>query len=42
MVISEYKRRKPDSMLFFDENYKGEYPKLEITAEDLGRMYPKA
>ena len=31
MVISEIKKRKPD-LCYFDENYKGEYPKLEITS----------
>ena len=41
MLISEYKRMNPDSP-FFDENYKGEYPKIELTAKDLGIMYPRA
>ncbi len=41
MLISEYKRMKPDSV-FFKEDYDGEYPKINLTAEDLGRMYPKA
>ena len=41
MLISEYKRMEPDSP-FFDENYKGEYPKIKLTAKDLGVMYPKA
>lgn len=41
MLISEYKRMFPDSV-FFDENYKGEYPKIDLTANDLGIMYPKA
>ena len=41
MLISEYKRMKPDSP-FFDENYKGEYPNIELTAKDLGVMYPRA
>ena len=41
MLISEYKRMFPDSP-FFDKNYKGEYPKIELTAKDLGVMYPKA
>jgi arginyl-tRNA synthetase len=41
MLISEYKRMKPDSP-FFDKNYKGEYPKIELTTKDLGIMYPKA
>ena len=41
MLISEYKRMKPDSP-FFDPNYKGEYPKIELTSKDLGVMYPRA
>ena len=41
MLISEYKRMHPESV-FFDANYKGEYPKIELTTKDLGIMYPKA
>ena len=41
MVISEIKKRKPD-LCFFDPNYKGEYPKLEITADELAEYYPVA
>ena len=41
MLISEYKRMNPNSV-FFDPNYNGEYPKIELTAKDLGIMYPKA
>ena len=41
MVISEIKKRKPD-LCFFDENYKGEYPKLDITEEELAEYYPAA
>jgi len=41
MVISEIKKRKPD-LCYFDPNYKGEYPKLEITAEELAIYYPAA
>ena len=41
MLISEYKRMEPDSP-FFDESFTGEYPKINLTAEDLGVMYPKA
>ncbi len=41
MLISEYKRMNPNSV-FFDPNFKGEYPKIELTASDLGIMYPKA
>ncbi len=41
MLISQLELEKPD-LPYFDKNYKGEYPKLNITAEDLGRMYPLA
>lgn len=41
MLISEYKRMVPDSP-YFDPNYEGEYPKINLTAKDLGIMYPKA
>lgn len=41
MVISEIKKRKP-YLCYFDSNYKGEYPKLEITAEELAIYYPEA
>ena len=41
MVISEIKLRKPD-LCYFDPNYKGEYPKLEITEEELSEYYPAA
>ena len=41
MVISEIKKRNPE-LCYFDENYKGEYPKLEITAEQLAEYYPCA
>ena len=41
MLISELMIEQPD-LVFFDENYQGEYPKVNLTAEDLGRMYPKA
>lgn len=41
MVISEIKKRKPE-LCYFDENYKGEYPKLEITSEELAEYYPCA
>ena len=41
MVISEIKKRKPD-LCYFDPNYKGEYPKLEITPEELAIYYPEA
>ena len=41
MVISEIKKRKPD-LCFFDKNHKGNYPKLEITPEELAIYYPSA
>ena len=41
MLISEYRLMHPDSV-FFDPNYEGEYPKIDLTIKDLGRMYPKA
>ena len=41
MVISEIKKRKPD-LCYFDPDYKGEYPKLEITPEELAIYYPEA
>lgn len=41
MVISELQIRKPD-LCYFDPNYKGEYPKLEITPEELAIYYPTA
>lgn len=41
MVISEIKKRKPD-LCYFDSNYKGEYPKLKITSEELAEYYPCA
>ena len=41
MLISELMIMEPD-LPFFDPNFKGEYPKINLTAADLGRMYPKA
>lgn len=41
MIISEIKKRKPD-LCYFDSEYKGEYPKLEISTEELGEYYPAA
>ena len=41
MLISQLELEQPN-LPYFDKNYKGEYPKLEITAKDLGRMYPLA
>ena len=41
MLISELMLEKPD-LVFFDPNYQGEYPKIDLTTDDLGKMYPKA
>lgn len=41
MLITELKLMNPE-LPWFDENYKGEYPKLELTLEELGKMYPRA
>ena len=38
MIISEIEIREPN-LVFFDENYKGEYPQVNYTAKDLGEMY---
>lgn len=42
MIISELKRRQPD-LVYFDENYTGEYPiESPITIQDLATLYPEA
>ena len=41
MIISEIKKRNPE-LVYFDPNYKGEYPKLNITKEQLAEYYPTA
>ncbi len=41
MLISEYKEMHPESP-YFDKDFKGEYPKIDLTVEDLGIMYPRA
>ncbi len=41
MLISELMIMQPD-LPFFDPNFKGEYPKINLTAKDLGEMYPRA
>lgn len=41
MLISEIKKRNPE-LCFFDKEYKGEYPKLNITNEMLSSYYPEA
>lgn len=41
MVISELKEEQPN-LPWFNSNFKGEYPDVSLTNEDLGRMYPSA
>ena len=42
IVISEIKRRNPD-LIYFDENYSGEYPKESpVTMDELNEIYPSA
>ena len=41
MLISEIRLREPN-LVFFDENYDGEWPKVNYTPKDLGEMYVKA
>ena len=41
MLISELQEEKPD-LPYFDPNFKGEYPKINLTTKDLGRLYPLA
>lgn len=41
MLISELMIREPN-LPFFDPSFKGEYPQVNLTAKDLGEMYPKA
>ncbi len=42
IVISEIKRRNPE-LVYFDENYTGEYPKESpVTMDDLNEIYPTA
>ena len=41
LVIREIKERYPE-LPFFDESYTGEYPKLNITNDELGIIYPAA
>lgn len=41
MLISQLKIEQPD-LPYFDPNYKGELPKLNLSSKDLGRMYPLA
>ena len=39
MLIIEIARRHPD-LVFFDPDYRGEYPEIDITLDDLEAMYP--
>ncbi len=41
MLISEIKKREPN-LVYFDENYHGEFPKIDYTPSDLGEMYVQA
>ena len=42
LVMLEIKKRMPN-LVYFDENYKGEYPKESpVTAKDLAEIYPLA
>ena len=42
MIISEIKYRMPD-LVYFDENYEGEYPKESpVTVDELNEIYPTA
>jgi len=41
MLISELMIMQPE-LPFFDPNYEGEYPEINLTAKDLGEMYPRA
>ena len=41
MLITELKLINPQ-LPWFNENYNGQYPQLDLTIEQLGEMYPKA
>ena len=42
MIIAEIQERQPD-LVFFDENYEGEYPTVSpVTSKDLEEIYPTA
>lgn len=42
LVITELRERQPE-LVYFDENYEGEYPsEAPFTIEDLGELYPAA
>ena len=41
MLITELQEEQPE-LPYFNPNYKGEYPNINLTSKDLGRMYPKA
>ncbi len=41
LIITEYAESHPDCV-YFNDKYTGEYPKLEITLDELNEIYPKA
>lgn len=41
MVISELREEQPN-LPWFDSNFTGEYPSVNLTNDDLGRLYPTA
>ncbi len=41
LIITQYREENPDSV-YFDENYEGEYPGVDITLDKLNEIYPKA
>lgn len=41
LIITQYREENPDSV-YFDENYAGEYPGVDITLDKLNEIYPKA
>ena len=41
LIITQYREENPDSA-YFDENYDGEYPGVDITLDRLNEIYPKA
>jgi len=41
MIISELKEEQPN-LPWFDESFNGEFPSVDLTNDDLGRLYPQA
>ena len=41
MIISELKEEQPN-LVWFDDSFKGEFPSVNLTNDDLGRLYPQA